>query len=503
MRLTACGDAVASCPRILTDMLSTLLFLPLLGAAVLLIMPRQAGRWIPPMAVLTSLATLAYAVLLVLRFDPAQSSVQLFETHVWNPRLGSNFSLGLDGLSAPMLLLATLLCLVAVLASSGIRERIRGYYVLLLLLESALIGVFTARDWSLFYVFWELTLLPLFFLIDRWGGKNRHRAALNFVLYTMGGSVFLLVALLALYDLTPGHSFDMTTLEQVGRGLPAGTQVALLLGLLIGFGVKMPVVPLHGWLPLAHVEAPTPVSILLSGILLKMGAYGLLRSAALLPEGVVTLAPWLAVLAVVSVLYGAVLAWRSHDIKTMIAYSSISHMGIVLFALSTLSSTGLTGAVVQMVAHGFVAGILFLAAGMIYERTHERDPVAIGNLTQRAPQLAFLVGFGFLAAVGLPATAGFVAEIHTLVAGFERYGAWVAIFGVSILASASYAVRTIGQLVAGPAERNAARLPDLSRAELSAAALLAAGIMLLGLWPTPLLLLINGSVGGLARLFGE
>ena len=482
-------------------MLRTLLVLPLLGAALVILMPVRARAAIRLAAILTTAASLGLALTITAGFDPTVPGIQFYESHEWNPRLGSSFALGLDGLSVPMLVLATLLFLVAVLASGTIRERIKGYYLLLLLLESALIGVFTARDWSLFYVFWELTLIPLFFLIDRWGGKNRHRAALNFVLYTMGGSVFLLIALLALYDITPGHSFDMTTLEQVGRSLPAGTQVALLLGLLIGFGVKMPVVPLHGWLPLAHVEAPSPVSILLSGILLKMGAYGVLRAAGLLPQGLAILAPWLATLAGVSVLYGAVLAWRSSDIKTMIAYSSISHMGIVLFAIATLTNTGFTGAVMQMVAHGLVAGMLFLAAGLVYERAHSRDPAVIGNLTQRAPQLAFLVAFAFLAAIGLPSTAGFVSEVHALLAGFERYGAWVTVFGVSILASASYAVRTVGQLVTGTANMNAARLPDLSRAEMIAATLLATGIMLLGIWPTPLLRLVHGSVAGLTGLF--
>ena len=232
-----------------------------------------------------------------------------------------------------------------------------------------------------------------------------------------------------------------------------------------------------------------------------MGAYGVLRAAGLLPQGLAILAPWLATLAGVSVLYGAVLAWRSSDIKTMIAYSSISHMGIVLFAIATLTNTGFTGAVMQMVAHGLVAGMLFLAAGLVYERAHSRDPAVIGNLTQRAPQLAFLVAFAFLAAIGLPSTAGFVSEVHALLAGFERYGAWVTVFGVSILASASYAVRTVGQLVTGTANMNAARLPDLSRAEMIAATLLATGIMLLGIWPTPLLRLVHGSVVGLTGLF--
>ncbi|MDH3369848.1 MAG: NADH-quinone oxidoreductase subunit M, partial [Gammaproteobacteria bacterium] len=361
-------------------MLRILLFLPLLGSAVILFLPRRALAGIRAAAILAAAATLVFAVFLLMQFDTLQTGPQYFETHTWNPRLGTSFSLGLDGLSASMVLLATLLCLVAVLTSGVIRERVKGYYLLLLLLESALIGVFTARDWSLFYVFWELTLIPLFFLIDRWGGEQRHRAALNFVLYTMGGSVFMLMALLAVYDMTNAYSFDMSALQQTARSLPVAIQTLLFVGLFIGFGVKMPIVPLHGWLPLAHVEAPGPVSILLSGILLKMGSYGLLRAAELLPQAMVAASSWLAVVGIVSILYGAVLAWRQRDLKAMIAYSSISHMGIVLFALATLTPAGLTGAMMQMIAHGFTAGILFLVAGLIYERTRTRDLGAVSNL---------------------------------------------------------------------------------------------------------------------------
>ncbi|MDH3513357.1 MAG: NADH-quinone oxidoreductase subunit M [Gammaproteobacteria bacterium] len=481
-------------------MLRILLFLPLLGAGVILFLPPRAPGLIRATATLAAVATVVFATVLVLQFDATQTGVQFFETHTWNPRLGTSFSLGLDGLSAPMVLLAALLCLVAVLASGNIRERAKGYYLLLLLLEASLIGVFSARDWSLFYVFWELTLIPLFFLIDRWGGEQRHRAALNFVLYTMGGSVFMLMALLAVYDITNAFSFDMSALQQAARTLPLGIQTLLFVGLFIGFGVKMPIVPLHGWLPLAHIEAPVPVSILLSGILLKMGSYGLLRAAELLPQAMVTASFWLAVIGIVSILYGAVLAWRQHDLKAMIAYSSISHMGIVLFALATLTPAGLTGAVMQMIAHGFTAGLLFLVAGLIYERTHTRDLAAISNLRERSPRLAFLVAIAFLAGLGQPGTAGFVAEMHALLGGLERFGAWIALLGIGMLISAAYALRTVGRLLAGPRQAREP-LPALCHAEFTAAALLVIGIITLGVWPSPALNLIQGSITGLVKLF--
>ncbi len=249
-----------------------------------------------------------------------------------------------------MVLLATLLCLIAVIASVSIKERVKGYYLLLLLLESSMLGVFMAQDWSLFYLFWELTLIPLFFLIDRWGGAGRHTASLNFVLYTMGGSVFLLLSLLVVFDATPGHSFSMASMSVGAAGLSDDMQVLIFLGFLVGFGVKMPIFPLHGWLPLAHVQAPSPVSILLSGILLKMGSYGLIRVSGLLPGAVVILQGVLAAIALFSLIYGGLLAWRQSDLKAMIAYSSISHMGVVLLGIAALNSAGLTGAVMQMVA---------------------------------------------------------------------------------------------------------------------------------------------------------
>lgn len=254
--------------------LTLLLLLPLLGIILVALVPAARPRLIRQMALLASAATLIVAWALLDSFDPTLSSLQFSETLRWNPRLGSSYALGLDGFSYPMVLLATILCFVALLASRNIKDKPKGYYQLMLLLESAMLGVFMAQDWSLFYVFWELTLIPLFFLIDRWGGERRHGAALNFFLYTMGGSVFMLISLLTVFDLVPGHSFAMADMAMGTKGLPTHTQVLLFLGLLIGFGVKMPIFPIHGWLPVAHVEAPSPVSILLSGILLKMGAYG-------------------------------------------------------------------------------------------------------------------------------------------------------------------------------------------------------------------------------------
>ncbi len=482
-------------------MLKVLVFMPVLGAALIAVLPARRALRLWQVAMLFALATLGYALWLAAGFDPAGPAIQLHESRPWNIRLGSYFALGIDGIALAMVLLSALLSLIAVLVSRRMEDGARLYFTLVLLLESAMFGVFTARDWSLFYVFWEATLIPLFFLIDRLGGPNRQRAALNFFLYTLGGSVFMLVALLFLYDAAPGHSFAMGDMAEGARDLPPPTQLLIFAGLFIGFGVKMPVFPLHGWLPLAHVEAPSPVSILLSGVLLKMGAYGLIRAAETLPAALLATQDWLAALALISILYGGVLAWRQQDLKAMVAYSSISHMGVVLLGIATLNVTGLTGAVMQMVAHGLTAATLFLIVGLLYQRTHSRDLADYGCLLGRAPRFAFFTAFALLAAIGLPGSAGFIAELHALVGGFARWGGWVLIVCVGMLVGAAYGLRVIGRLCMRglPAQE----IADMTRTETVAAAILGLGIAALGVWPAPLLDLVAGSVDRVGRLFGS
>lgn len=483
-------------------MLKYLLLLPFLGAISVALLPARRPGIIRGVASVISLAVLLLSLGLLAGFDTADANQQFYETRPWNPRVGSSFALGVDGISLPMVLLSTLLCFIAMLASGGIKVGARLYFSLLLLLEAAMLGVFMARDWSLFYVFWELTLIPLFFLIDRMGGANRHRAALNFVLYTLGGSVFMLVALLLLYDAAPGHSFAMADMASGGAGLPHATQLLVFAGLFVGFGVKMPVFPMHGWLPLAHVEAPSPVSILLSGVLLKMGAYGLIRAAETLPGAVVDLQPWLATLAFVSLIYGSVLAWRQTDLKRMVAYSSVAHMGVVLLGIATLNLTGLSGAVFQMTAHGYAAALMFLLVGIIYQRTHTRELGEIGSLSSAAPKLAFFLALALLSAAGLPGSAGFVAELQVLVGGFARWQGWVALLSLGVLISAAYALRVVGRLCIGE-KPHAGPVADLAPAERLAVGLLVVGIIGAGLWPAPLLALSAASLSGIVQLFGN
>jgi NADH-quinone oxidoreductase subunit M len=359
-----------------------------------------------------------------------------------------------------------------------------------------MIGVFIAQDWALFYVFWELTLIPLFFLIDRWGGQRRSMAALNFVLYTMGGSVFIFISLLVLFDAMPDHSFSMVAMAETARTLPPSTQLFLFLGFLVGFGVKMPIFPLHGWLPLAHVEAPAPISILLSGILLKMGAYGLIRAASILPNAIAELQPLLMGLALFGLIYGGLLAWRQSDLKAMVAYSSVSHMGVVLFGISTMNIAGLTGALFQMVAHGLVAGALFLLIGLLYQRTHTRNINDYRSLIDHAPRFTLFTTIALFSAIGIPGTAGFIAEFHAIVGGFERWGWITVLLSLGVMISASYAIRTISVLFTGPSSSRMAQVADLSRGESSAAALLALLILWLGFFPASALQMMDRSIEG-------
>jgi NADH-quinone oxidoreductase subunit M len=482
-------------------LLTTVLSLPLLGAAVIALLSPARERWIRLIALASSGTALLLAWALIFYFDPATTNLQFLEQYRWNPRLGTSYTVGVDGISFPMILLATLLCFVALLASNTIKQRIKGYYLLTLLLESAMLGVFMAQDWALFYVFWELTLIPLFFLIDRWGGKRRQGASLNFVLYTMGGSVFMLISLLLTFDAVPDKSFAMQGMMTGAHGLPLETQLFIFLGLLIGFGVKMPIFPIHGWLPLAHVEAPSPISILLSGILLKMGGYGLIRATEMLPQAVVAMQTILAVLAMVSLLYGGLLAWRQTDLKAMIAYSSISHMGVVLLGIATLNQTGITGALMQMIAHGLVAGALFLLVGLLYERTRTRDIRHYSSLVRVTPRFAFFTTLAFVAAVGMPGTAGFIAELHAIIGGFERWGWAVLFLSLGMLISAAYSIRTVGRLFTGPVRPQMHGITDLQRTEFAAAATLVSAIVLLGLFPSAVLHMMNTSVVHLSAMF--
>ena len=484
------------------DFLIFLLLMPVTGALFILFLPNHRQTWIRPAALSTAVLTLIYTLYLATQMDFSNPAVQLVAEYQWNERLGTYFSFGVDGLSYPLVALTNLLMLVAIAVSTQINERIKGYYILLLLLEAATMGVFLTQGWALFYVFWELVLIPLFFLIDRWGGANRQRAALNFVLYTMGGSVFMLLGLLMLFDANPEHRFLFASIKRASEVIPPETKTVIFLGLMIGLCVKMPLFPLHGWLPLAHVEAPSPVSILLSGILLKMGAYGLIRSAEMLPAAALNLQDLMMALGMIGMLYGGLLAWRQSDLKKMIAYSSVSHMGVVMIGIAALNENGLMGAAYQMVAHGLVAGALFMLIGLLYERTHTRDINDYGSLLRATPRFAVLIILALVGGVGLPGTAGFIGELHALIGGFERWGWLVAALSLGMLITATYSLRTVKQLYTGPINLSMQQVEDLKPLELVAGGVLVTGTLLLGFYPLPLLDVLLSSLQAIAAPFG-
>jgi NADH-quinone oxidoreductase subunit M len=486
------------------DILSALLWTPAAGILALSLTPSRNTRIIRLTANLFTTLTLLLSCWLVIIYDQSNAGLQFSESILLNPKLGSYYALGIDGLSLPMLVLATLLTSIALLASFTISSGVKGYHISILLLEFGMLGVFLAQDWALFYIFWEVTLIPLFFLIDRWGGKQRHMASLNFVLYTMGGSIFILISLFAIAGYMPeqGNSL-MATMSQAAQSMPPNIQVLVLLGFLIGFGVKMPIFPLHGWLPLAHVEAPSPVSILLSGILLKMGAYGLIRVVVMLPGATLVLQQLLIFLALFGMIYGGLLAWRQSDLKTMVAYSSVSHMGIVLLGIVSMNETGLTGAVLQMTAHGLIAGAMFLLVGLLYERTHTRNIQDYSSLVQVMPRFAVFMTITLFAAMGLPGSVGFIAELHTFIGGFQQWGTLMIFFSISILVSSAYAMRTIGTLFTGPVKPQMQQIQDLRTPEILAAGLLVAGIVLFGLLPALLTDLSSATIAQMSSLINQ
>ena len=482
--------------------LSAIIWLPLLGAVAILFLPQQQIRLIQGVALACASASLVLSWGLLASFDAANPALQFVEKLQWVPEMGMTYSVGVDGLSLPMVLLTTLLTVVSLIASvSSITERVKAYFAWFLLMEFAILGVFMAQDWFLFYMFWEITLIPMFFLIGIWGGKERSTASMSFFLYTLGGSVFMLLGIIAAYLSTPEHTFDMIQMAKAHIGWSKEFQIMVFLAFFLGLAVKVPVFPLHGWLPLAHVEAPVPVSMILSGVLLKMGAYGLLRISGLVPEGLLWFLPFLLALGLINIVYGALMAWRQTDLKAMVAFSSISHMGFVLIGIAGLTVAGFTGAVMQMFTHGIITGALFLLVGVIYERTHTRQVTDFGGLSRNVPAYSVAMSLALLASMGLPGLAGFISEFHALVGAWERWGLYVAFASIGILVTAAYSLRTIGRMFMGPFNPRWEGLQDLSPREYAAVLPLMALMIGLGLFPSYALTLMNATLGQMVAIF--
>jgi len=480
--------------------LSVITWLPIVGLAVILLLPRSQAAVAKGVALAAAGATLLLSWGLLAAFDRTSSEPQFTEQATWIPELGMSYTLGVDGLSFPLVLLATLLTVVALIASWKVDRSIKAYFAWMMLLEFSILGVFMARDWFLFYVFWEVALVPMFFLIGMWGGPRKERATITFFMYTLGGSIVMLLGIFAIYLAADPHTFDMASLEAASSGWSRSFQLAPFLAFFVGFAVKIPVFPLHGWLPLAHIEAPTPVSIMLSGILLKLGAYGLLRVSNTLPLGLEAFLPVLFVLALINILYGAFLAFRQTDLKAVVAFSSISHMGFVLLGVAALNVTGFSGAVLMMLAHGIITGGLFLLVGFIYERTHTMNLGQLSGLSSQVPLYSTVTVLALLASMGLPGLMQFVAEFQTLIGAFERWGLFVLFALVGILVTATFTLRVIAAMFTGDLDARWQGMADLNGRELAAAVPLAALTVVLGIFPGPVLTLIDATVRAMTAL---
>ena len=463
--------------------LSAIVWTPLVGLVVILLLPKEKPGLVRGAALAAAGSSLVLSWGLLATFDRGAENPQYGESITWIPELGMTYTLAVDGLSLPLILLTTLLVFVALLGSLHIARSPKTFYAWVLLLESSCLGVFAARDWFLLYVFWEVALVPMFFLIGLWGGPQKERATMTYFLYTLGGSILMLIGIFAVYLAADPHTFDMDALESASRDWSAGFQVAPLLALLAGFAVKIPIFPLHGWLPLAHIQAPAPVSIILSGVMLKLGAYGLLRATEILPEGIRTLGPLLFALALVNILYGAFLAFRQADVKAIVAFSSISHMGFVVLGIAALNQSGFSGAMFMMVAHGIVTGGLFLLSGLLYERTGTLAVDEIAGVGSRMPAFKAVLTLTLLASMGLPGLIQFPGEVQVLLGAFEGFGLLVLVAAVGILITATFTLRVIGGVLSDDKGTRWSGLSDLRGAEVVAIAPLALLAVVLGVVP--------------------
>jgi NADH-quinone oxidoreductase subunit M len=482
--------------------LSWIIFFPMIGFFLILLVPRRYPVLMKVIALAATIPPLWWAASLFVRFDRLDGGFQYVEKLPWITAFNINYFLGIDGISIPMVLLTALLCFICIIASWNIEQYVRGYFALFLLLDSSMMGVFCALDFFLFYVFWELMLLPMYFLIGVWGGPKKEYAAIKFFLFTLVGSVFMLVVMLVFYlgsvDPATGlHSFDLTILADQGVHqlfLRSGTiRWLCYLGLLIGFAIKIPVVPFHTWLPDAHVEAPTAISVILAGVLLKMGSYGILRiSYPLLPDMALKFAPYVALFGLLSIVYGALCAMAQKDLKKLIAYSSISHMGFVVLGMSVfINTTAITGAVFQMFNHGTVTAMLFLLVGVIYDRAHHRDIEKFGGLAKPMPVYAGYTGLAFFAALGLPGLSSFISEALVLLGAFEEYRAITIAATSGIILTAGYFLWTMQRVFLGPLNEQYASLPEISLREAFTLTPLALIVVMLGFYPMPVLNLLG------------
>ena len=480
--------------------LSLVTLFPVLGALIIAFIPRDREEPIKWVAFVTSLVTFVLSLPLYFYFQADTHVIQFVERFPWIEPWGINYYVGVDGLSLLLVLLTTFLTPLAVLSSwTAITERLKGYMIFFLLLEMGMVGVFVALDLFFFYAFWEFTLIPMCFLIGVWGGPRRVYAVIKFFLYTMAGSVPMLLAIIALYLLhgsqTGQYTFDLQILIQE-LSLPVDVQMWLFLAFFMAFAIKVPLWPFHSWLPDAHVEAPTAGSVILAGILLKMGAYGFVRfSLPLFPQASRDAAPFVYVLAIIGIIYGALASFAQRDLKKLVAFSSVSHLGFVMLGIFALNVQGIEGGILQMVNHGLSTGALFLMAGMIYERRHTRMIADFGGLWKVMPVFGVAFLIVTLSSLGLPGLNGFVGEFTILVGAFRSNVVYAALATTGVILAAIYLLWMFQRVMQGEVDKPENRaLKDLSLREITVLVPILIMIFFIGLYPSPFFRVMGASV---------
>ena len=494
--------------------LSWLIWLPIIGMVAIAFIPREKEDVIKITAAATTGLQFLLTLVLWKNFDSGSGAMQFMERAEWIPSFNIAYILGVDGLSLPMAILTGLLCFLGIFVSWNINKAVKGYFALFLLLDTGIMGVFLSMDFFLFYIFWEVMLLPMYFLIGIWGGPQREYAAIKFFLYTLFGSVLLLVGILGLY-FSCGKTFDILELMQVAPqalggvmwwGMSAIKVIWVLL--FIGFAIKVPVFPFHTWLPLAHVEAPTAISVLLAGILLKLGVYGILRvNYGLMPDGVYWFSGALAFLGLINVIWGGLCALAQTDLKKLVAYSSVNHMGYALIGMAAViaaseanglnlkaAQAGLGGAVFQMFNHGTISAMLFILVGVIYDRAHHREIAGFGGLAAQMPIYAGITALAFFAGLGLPGLSGFISEAMCFIGAFPVYRGIVIASTIGILLNAAYFLWAFQRIFFGELNEKYTNLPEINRLELFTVVPLLIITLFFGIYPAPYLDVISSTM---------